>query len=140
MKTISAIVLGFAICLLLATAAMAQGGPPAPRLHRYDPAAEVTIKGTVQDVQQYPGRRGWNGVHLVLKTESATIDVHVGPSTYLAQEGFSFTKGDEIEVVGSKIALGKGAALVARKITKDGKVLVLRDAQGFPRWTPRPRA
>jgi DNA/RNA endonuclease YhcR with UshA esterase domain len=129
----------FAVAAVLAVsvAALAQG--PGPQRRRYDPKTEVTVKGTVQDVQQYTGRRGRTGVHLILKTDSSTLDVHVGPSAYISQQHFSFAKGDSIEVVGSKTTVRGTEALLAREITKDGKTLVLRDAQGIPQWAPGPR-
>jgi DNA/RNA endonuclease YhcR with UshA esterase domain len=129
----------FAVAAVLAVsvAALAQG--PSPRRRRYDPKTEITVKGTVEDVQQYTGRHGMTGVHLILKTDSSTLDVHVGPSAYISQQHFSFAKGDSIEVVGSKITLRGTETLLAREITKDGKTLVLRDAQGIPQWAGGPR-
>lgn len=101
----------------------------------YDPKSEVTVKGTVQDVQQQTGKNGWSGTHLTLKADAGTFDVHVGPSSYIAQKQFSFAKGDKIEVVGSKVTISGKEALLAREITKDGKTLVLRNAQGVPEWS-----
>jgi DNA/RNA endonuclease YhcR with UshA esterase domain len=124
--------LAAAAVLTVSVAALAQG--PGPQQRRYDPKTEVTVKGTVQDVQQYTGRRGGTGVHLVLKTDSSTLNVHVGPSAYISQQHFSFAKGDSIEVVGSMTTVRGAEALLAREITKDGKTLVLRDAQGIPKW------
>jgi DNA/RNA endonuclease YhcR with UshA esterase domain len=128
----------FAAAALLAVsvAALAQGSGPQRR--RYDPKTEITVKGTVEDVQQYTGRGGRTGLHLILKTESSTLDVHVGPSAYISQQQFSFAKGDSIEVVGSKTTIRGTEALIARQITKDGKTLVLRDAQGIPQWARGP--
>jgi hypothetical protein len=71
----------------------------------------------------------------MLKTDSETLDVHVGPSSYIAGQQFSFAKGDQIEVLGSRVTLGGKPVLLARTITKDGKTLVLRDEQGFPQWS-----
>jgi hypothetical protein len=131
MKAVRVKLLAVLAVLAVSMTAMAQG-PGARR--RYDPKTEVTVKGTVENVQQYTGRRGWNGVHLTLKTDSSTLNVHVGPSAYISQQHFSFAKSDTIEVVGSKTTLAGTEALLAREITKDGKTLVLRDAQGIPQW------
>lgn len=107
-----------------------------PGMRNYDPKTEVTIKGTIEDVQQRTGRRGaWKGTHLILKTEAASVDVHVGPSSYIEQKQFAFAPGETIEVVGSKVTIGGQEALLAREITKDGKTLVLRNAQGVPNWS-----
>jgi len=114
---------------------VAQGGPGA-RKRLYDPNTEVTVSGTIQDVQQYTGRRGkWTGTHLVLKTDGGLLEVHAGPSSYIAEQQFSFTKGDTIEVVGSKVSIQGKETLLARTISKDAKTLTLRNAQGIPQWS-----
>jgi len=117
---------------LIAMTAVAQGGYGG---RIYDPKSEVTVKGTVQDVQQQTGKKGWSGTHLTVNTDAGTFDVRVGPSSYIAQKQFSFAKGDEIEVVGSKVTISGEEALLAREITKDGKTLLLRNAQGVPEWS-----
>ena len=38
-----------------------------------------------------------------MATEKKTIDVHVGPSWYLAEKQFRFAEGDQIEVTGSHV-------------------------------------
>jgi hypothetical protein len=104
------------------------------RVHSYDPKTEVKVKGTIQDVEEQAPRRGWKSTHLILKTDSATLPVLAGPSVYITNKQFSFAKGDEIEVLGSKLSVDGKDVLLAREITKGGKTLVLRNAQGVPEW------
>ena len=104
-------------------------------MSRYDKSTEAKFSGTVEDVAQAQGRRGNMGSHLALKTDSGTHDVHLGPAAYISKEGFSFAKGDQIEVLGSKITLAGKDAIIAREVTKDGKTLVLRDENGRPQWS-----
>lgn len=133
MKQWNSFLIGVPVLLaLVATTALAQGGYGG---RKYDPKSEVTVKGTVEDVQQQTGKNGWSGTHLTLNTDAGTFDVHVGPSSYIAQKQFSFAKGDKIEVVGSKVTISGKEALLAREITKDGKTLVLRNANGVPEWS-----
>jgi hypothetical protein len=120
----------------LPLAAFAQG---AGGTRNYDPKTEVTVKGTIEDVQEQSGRQGGKGTHLLLKTESGTLPVHVGPSAYIAKKQFSFAKGDEIAVLGSKVTITGKQTVLAREITKDGKTLVLRNPQGIPEWAGPPR-
>jgi len=108
-------------------------------MRNYDPKTEVTVKGTIEEVQEFTGRNGRTGTHLLLKTDSSTLPVHVGPSTYIAKQQFSFAKGDEISVLGSKVQIAGKETLLAREITKEGKTLVLRNAQGIPEWAGGPR-
>ncbi len=135
MKHIKHIVIG-AVVVGLGFAAVAQGQRG---MRNYDPKTEVTVKGTIEDVQQQAGRNSRTGTHLLLKTDSGTLPVHVGPSAYIAKKEFSFAKGDEISVLGSKVTIAGKETLLAREITREGKTLVLRNAQGIPEWAGGPR-
>lgn len=143
MKTLNGIVLPAGlvfISLLALPLAYAQtGSGPGPRSRRYNPATETTVKGTVEAVKTVSGRHGWHGTHLMLKAGDQTLDVHLGPESFLKSKGFSFAKGDEVEVVGSKVNYKGGEAIVAREVKKGGETLVLRNAQGIPQWSRRGR-
>ena len=102
---------------------------------RYDTATEVTLRGTITKVESHMGRMGWNGTHLVVSFEGETLSVHVGPSTYVDQQGFSFAAGEQIEVTGSRIKFEGTDVLVAREIKKGEKVLTLRNSRGIPVWS-----
>lgn len=106
---------------------------PRPRRRtRYDPATEATFHGTAEEVQDVRGTPG--GIHVQLKTESGTFDVHVGPAFYLRRKEFEILKGDVLDVTGSKLKIDDKDAILARTITKDGKTLELRDKSGLPLW------
>jgi DNA/RNA endonuclease YhcR with UshA esterase domain len=119
------------VAVILASAlALAQRGA-----RNYNPNTETTVKGTVENVMQQNGSRGFSGMHLELKAGDTTYDVHVGPSAYVSNQGVSFAKGDEIEVTGSKVTMNGKEDVVARQIKKGDKTLVLRNAQGIPQWS-----
>jgi hypothetical protein len=122
------------LAMITAFAQYRRGSMQAPR---YDPATETTIKGVVDELTRMRGQMGWGGTHLTLKTDSETINVHVGPSDFIAKQGFTFAIGDRIEVTGSKVKYNDSDALIAREIKKDGKVLTLRDTNGIPAWSRR---
>jgi DNA/RNA endonuclease YhcR with UshA esterase domain len=61
--------------------------------------------------------------------------VLVGPSSFLQEKNFSFAKGDQIEVTGSKVKYGTSDAIIAREIKKGDKVLTLRNEKGVPEWS-----
>ena len=127
------IAMGVRVCLLLvALPALSQGPGRHGRPPQYNPATEVRVKGTVEDVRQV----GRYGTHIVLKTEQDEIEIHLSPTAFLKANGFTFAKGDQIEVFGSRVKFGGADVLLAREIQKDGKTLVLRDANGIPKWTP----
>ncbi len=124
-------------CLVLALASTAYGQRRAgygPGAHNYDPQTEVTISTAVQEVVQSTRKGVCTGTHLIVKTDAGTQEVHLGPTSYLDSQQFSFAKGDEIEVTGSKVVLQGNDVILARQIKKGGKTLVLRNAQGVPNW------
>lgn len=127
-----------AALVLVSTTLIAQG--PGNGGRNYDPKSEVKLSGTIDDIQQHAGRHGWMGIHLMLKTDTGTVEVHVGPAAYVSEQKLTFAKGDTIEVLGSKVKLNTGDAVLAREITKEGKTVAFRDAQGIPLWSRnRPR-
>ncbi len=116
--------------------AIAQGPGHGMGMGPYDVKSEVTIAGTVQAVQEHPGRGNHVGIHLLLKTKDSTLDVHVGPSRYIDKQGFRFSEGDAVEVIGSMTKTKD--AILAKIIKKDGKSLTLRDEGGKPLWAGKP--
>lgn len=124
-----------ALALLVALPTWAQGQGRQGNARHYNPATEVREKGTVEDVREVTGNQGWTGMHILLKTDKEDLDVHLGPTAFIADSGFTFAQGDHIEVVGSRVKVGATDALLAREVQKDGKTLVLRDANGIPKWS-----
>jgi hypothetical protein len=129
----------------------------------YDTKSEVVLKGTVDEVKAVsgmmmggermrgggpeqagpqgrgmPGRgmqgMGMQGTHLVLKTSEETIEVHLGPSVFLKEQGIEIAKDDVVEIVGSRVKIGESAAVLAREIRKGEASWRLRDAEGRPLW------
>ena len=119
--------------LLMVTLAWAQAPVSAPA---YDVAKEVTIKGVVQEVKDFecPVSRGM-GAHLVVKTDKGLVTVHLALSKFLSDYGFSFAKGDEVEVTGVRAKVGDDEnAILARKIERGNQTLTFRDKTGKPLW------
>lgn len=139
MKKVNPITLAVGLALLSLLAlpfVYAQQGPGrGQRTRMYNPATETTVKGTVEEVKTVTGRHGWNGIHLVLKTEGKSLDVHLGPEAFLKKKGFTFAKGDQVEVTGSKAEFGGSEVMIAREVKKGSETLVLRNEQGIPKWS-----
>jgi DNA/RNA endonuclease YhcR with UshA esterase domain len=123
------------IAALAVPTALAQRGVRQGGIPKYNPATEVTVRGTVEEIRQVTGRRGWAGTHLTLKTDGGSLDVHLGPSNFVAAKKFAISKGDQVEVIGSKVQYQGHDALVAREIKKGNHTLTLRNAQGIPEWS-----
>jgi len=102
----------------------------------YNPATVETFSGEVADIQQFLPRGGMSpGVHLQLKTEEETIEVHLGPAWFIANQDVQIQMGDRLEVKGSRVTINDKTALIAAEIKKGDETLLLRDAKGFPAWS-----
>ncbi len=140
----------FTLCmtLCLASAALAQGGMgrgggPGPGGRMYDPKTVETVSGEVVRVEEVRGkgagqarggRGGGYGVHLILKSASEEVAVHLGPGWYLDKQGLKVAPGDRIEVHGSRIIFEGKPTIIAARIKKGDQSLMLRDDNGLPVW------
>jgi hypothetical protein len=117
---------------MAAAPALAQAPPKAPE---YDVAAEVTVRGEVTEIHESKLATDHPGLHLILKNEDETVEVHACPVRFLNELEFEIAAGDKLVVIGSRPR--KGAVIVAREITKGQLSLILRDKNGVPNWLPR---
>jgi len=99
---------------------------------KYDVKNEVKIKGVIEEVRDVPG--SFEGTHLVVKTESKTVVVHAAPASFLKEMDTTFNKGEQVEVVGCKIADTAEEEILAREITVGQNTTTLRDDKGVPVW------
>ncbi|MBV8050011.1 MAG: hypothetical protein JOZ80_02405 [Acidobacteriaceae bacterium] len=111
---------------------------PKQRAPKYNPANEIKVTGVVQEVKQFwCPVNGDEGTHLMLRTESGVLEVHVAPWRFLQGNGVSFNKGDQIEVVGSMVIYEAHDAMIARKITRGDQTFAFRGPDGHPLWVER---
>jgi len=127
-KRIYAIALLVAASMLLAASSLfAQKNGPA-----YDTTNEVKLKGTVEEIKMVPGP--YEGVHVMLKTSTETILVHLAPEGFLKMLEFNVAKGDTLEVTGCKITGEFGPEILAREVVSGNNDMTLRDKKGAPAW------
>lgn len=101
----------------------------------YNPSTVETVSGAVQSVDKVtPMERMYSGIHVMLKTDKETIDVHMGPEWYIERLDTKIEKGDRIEVKGSRVTIAGKPAIIAAEIKKGDSTLVLRDNNGIPAW------
>lgn len=114
--------------------ALAQQPAPKPAvLQPYSLLGEIAIKGTVDDIKLVDtGKK--TALRLVVKTGTESIEVFLCPKSFLDDLGVSFTKGDQLEILGSKVRHDDLNEILARQIVKGNDTLVLRDKQGKPVW------
>ncbi len=126
------IVLTVAVLSALSLVAQKAQEPTPPK---YDVHTEMKVKGTVEEVHLPPKGSEKVAVHLLLKTDTDTVDVYLCPKSFLDDMGVSFNKGDEIALTGSKVKQGEADMVLAREVVKGTDTLVLRDQKGSPVWT-----
>ena len=120
-------------------AAPGSTGDRAARL--YNPEAVETLVGQVVAVNRHNPRKTGRParVNLVLQTAQGTVKVHLGPADYLDRQAVKLAAGDQVEVKGVRVKRPRGTWFMAGSVTKDGRILQLRDeATGRPLW-PRSR-
>ncbi|PKL35443.1 MAG: hypothetical protein CVV44_21800 [Spirochaetae bacterium HGW-Spirochaetae-1] len=98
----------------------------------YNPATVETIKGTVIEMNT----TGAWGLHVTVKTEKETINVHLGPEWFL-KDKIIISKGDTITAVGSRINQNGSDVIIAKSVQKNETLVVLRDDTGVPKWSGR---
>lgn len=106
----------------------------------YDMRTVETIRGEVVDVQTErhgPGRG--EGMHLMLKTETETIPVHLGPVWYLDEQKVSVKAGDVVEITGSRTTFEEKPVILASGIATTDSKIRLRDDRGVPLWAGNPQ-
>ena len=120
---------------------------PERRAPAYDITTETTLTGIIQDLKAGGGRAGGTGplavpdqmlgIHdrlFMLETDKETVEVRLAPTAFLAEKNVDISNGDRVEVIGSRVRIGKSEALLARELRKDGTLWTLRDVNGTPLW------
>ena len=101
----------------------------------YNPQTVETISGEVVKVEKITPMKGMsNGIHILVKTDTGEISVHLGPSWYIDKQDTKIAVGDKVEVKGSKVEYSGKPAIIAAEVQKGDEVLKLRDDNGYPAW------
>ena len=100
----------------------------------YDSKTVETLNGEVAAVGKYtpPGKP--DGVRFTLKTDQGPIEVILGRGSYIEQQGLKFEPQDKVTVKGSRVAVEGKPTIIAAEVTKGGKTIKFRDANGMPVW------
>lgn len=132
MKTWQTMILVLAVATAAAAPALAQK----PTVPKYDVKTEATFKGVIDDVRdrQCPISGGL-GSHFNLKLADGKIaEVHLATTKFVKSYELVFNKGDQVEVIGSKVEFEGADAILAREVKRGNDDFVFRDPQGKPIW------
>ena len=111
-------------------------GPGTSYSRLYDPKTVETVEGEVVSVENITPMKGmYSGVHLMVKTGTETISVHLGPGWYMENQDLKVEPKDKVQIKGSRITYEGKPALIAAEIKKGEDTLRLRDDTGFPVWS-----
>jgi hypothetical protein len=132
----------FALTLILAAVALPASvsnriipkNPILPAEPTYDTATVVDVMGKIIDVWEIAPHMPLQGVHLAVRSGSENLDVYVGPADFVKIFGVTFTKGDRIEVIGSRVMNGDDDIVLAAEIHIYDVTITLRDKNGTPYW------
>ena len=115
---------------LLATA-QEKSQARAPKTQGYELAREISLQGTVVSYNA-SSTVAPLGPHVVVRTSSGTLDVHLGNAKLLETNHFTLASGDSVRIIGESLPYGAATQFVARIIQKGNQSLVLRSVRGFP--------
>jgi hypothetical protein len=106
---------------------------------RYDAATVVEVKATVVSMREVAKTEPLDGVYLTVKTETGALktdilEIYVGPADFVKTFGITFAKGDQIQVLGSRVKVDGADLVLAREVTRRETTLILRDKNGEPFW------
>ncbi len=102
----------------------------------YNTKSIETITGEVISVEKINPVKGMSsGVHLMVKTKSELISVHVGPEWFIDNQDIEIVRNDMVKIKGSRITFDGQPAIIASQITKGNNVLLLRSRKGYPVWS-----
>jgi len=136
MATVAVVVL-FGASVVLAAPWKGSGGwgMGSQYQRNFNPSTVETISGTIESVDQIKPMKGMNsGIHIMLKTEKETVEVHLGPSWYIERLDTKIEKGDKVEVKGSRVTMAGKQFIIAQELKKGDNTLILRDSAGIPAW------
>lgn len=101
----------------------------------FDPEAVETFTGSVEKVNKITWGNGRQyGVHLKVKTDKGSTDVHLGQNWYIDNQDIRIIPGDKVDIKGSRITFKGKPVIIASEVKKGDEVLQLRDENGFLVW------
>jgi hypothetical protein len=126
------------ITLWVSTSAQEKRPEVTSRTIAYNASCETVLQGTVLAYAENPPRTPI-GAHVTVQTGSGTVEVHLGPASYLRANHFSLAPGDSVRFVGMISREGAQVVFLARIAQKGSQVIAIRSTQGFllARGAPR---
>jgi hypothetical protein len=99
-------------------------------------SSQESIVGQVISIDTVsPMRDMVTGIQVKLKTDREDINVHLGPSWFILFQDMSLSVNDKnIEIRGFRTMIEGKQVIMASKLVRRDRVLLLRDDDGIPYW------
>jgi len=105
----------------------------------YSPTDEEILDVEVLEVQRMEHRGSERvGIHLRVRIDDREAMVHLGPESFLAEEGLEPEAGMTLQITGSWVDHRGERIVLARTVNHSGRDFELRDADGRPLWAGCP--
>src|SRR5438552_8166632 len=131
------LLLGVTLATLMASNLLAA---PQEKEPTYQLGTETTVTGTVTKLFTKTGQRGTPRQRATLKqADGSTIDIHIGPASYIASRKMILKIGDQLTVTGSRVVEQRAPLVVVRRILRGQQTLDMRKADGKRLWPDRYR-
>ena len=102
----------------------------------YNTGTIETISGEIISINKFTPIKGMShGVHIMVKTDTEIIPVHLGPLWYIEKQDFKLETKEKIKVKGSVINFEDKKTIMASEVTKGNTTLRLWDEKGRPVWS-----
>lgn len=137
--TIVSIVLVATILLLTPAGAQQRGAVVSSRPTAYDATRESLLQGTVVTFTEDSSRPPM-GAHVTVQTVTGTVDVHLGPASYLRSNHFSLASGESVRLVGVSVPTKEGHVFLARTAQNGAQAIAVRSPNGSLMANSRARA
>lgn len=123
------------VLLSLLLCAFAAAKPPQAAKPKYDNATETTFKGVVEEVKDFECPvSGTVGSHIEVRAADVLVEVHLAPAAFMKDFGIVINKGDQVDVIGSRISLNGVSTVLARQVNSNNYMYTFRNEQGRPLW------
>lgn len=108
---------------------------------QFDAQKIETVSGEVKKIEkdstQQPMTQSKTQKSMCFSIETdqgRTMKVYGAPEQFLKDRGLELSEGDNVQITGSRAQVKGEEALIASKISKDNKEVIIRSAQGQPMW------
>jgi hypothetical protein len=103
--------------------------------YTYDQAKQQTMRGWVVETKDFQCPvSGTVGSHIMVKTETGNIEVHLAPASFMKRYEINIRKDDNVTIIGSRIMFDGKPALIARSVVIGRETFNFRDPSGNPLW------